>query len=244
MNAQSAEQKARRDLAAAHRLAVMENLHEGTWNHFSLKHPERPEQIFLTPGNIHWSEVCASNLALMGPQREMVAGDIEPNFAAWIIHYPIHRARPDLQCLMHAHPPYATAMSMCEGLEFNDRSCQAATHFYRDIAYFDVYDGALREEEEGERMAAALGTRRVLVLRNHGVLVGGASVGHAWQSLYLFERACMFQMLAATVPNRPLNLIPSEIAAKEGEYAHHPVWEERFQNLKRVLDRREPSYLN
>ena len=242
MNQSNAVTAAREDLAAAHRLAVMENLHEGTWNHFSLKHPDHPEQIFLTPGHVHWSQVSASDLVLMGPQSEIISGELEPNIAAWIIHYPVQRARPDLQCLMHVHTPYATALSMRTDLTFNDRASQAAGHFYRGVAYFDTYDGST-EREEGERMAEALGERRVLVLRNHGYLVGGETVGHAWHNLYLFERACMFQMLANGNDNN-LNLISDEAAAEVAEYARTPVWQQRFRNLRSVLDANEPDYVN
>lgn len=242
MGQPSSEVSAREDLAAAHRLTVMENMHEGTWNHFSVKHPERPEQIFITPGHVHWSQVCASNLVLMGPQREIVSGELEPNVAAWIIHYPVQRARPDLQCLMHVHTPYATAMSMRTDIMFNERSCQAAAHFYDEVAYFNTYEGSF-EAGEGELMAEALGDKRVLMLRNHGFLVGGETVGHAWQNLYLFERACMFQMLANGNDNN-LALIPVDAAAEVAAYARDPLWEHRFQNLRSVLDKREPDYVN
>ena len=239
-----AERTAREDLAAAHRLTVMENLHEGVWNHFSLEHPEHPEQIFLTPGHLHWSEVCAGNLVLMGPQREIISGEHEPNVAAWIIHYPVQRARPDLKCLMHVHTPYATAMGMRPDIAFSDRSCQAAGHFYGQVAYFDTYDGSV-DAEEGERMAEALGNKRVLMLRNHGVLVGGETVGHAWHNLYLLERACMFQMLAVNGASpEGLSLIPVEAAEGLAEYARNPLWQRRFGNLRRVLDKREPDYRN
>lgn len=235
------EQQAREELAAVHRLTVMENLHEGTWNHCSLKHPEHPERIMLTPGHIHWSEVCASNLVVMGPQQEMIAGDLEPNSAAWIIHYPIQRARPDLKCLMHVHTPYATAMSMRTDITFNDRASQAAAHFFDSVAYFNTYDGST-DAEEGEHMAEALGDKRVLMMRSHGYLVGGETIGHAWHNMYLFERACMYQMLAGE--QGALALIPPEVATEVEQYSHEPLWATRFNNLRKVLDKREPDYIS
>ncbi|MBS34703.1 MAG: hypothetical protein CMO26_02110 [Thiotrichales bacterium] len=236
------EQHARRQLAAAHRLTVMENFHEGTWNHFSLKHPDNPELIFLTPGHVHWKQVNASNLVLMGPQKNMVSGELEPNVAAWIIHYPIQRARPDLKCLMHVHTPYATALSMRADLRFNTRASQAAGHFHGSVAYFDTYDGST-EEEEGIRMAEALGDNKLLVLRNHGYLVGGETVGLAWHNLYMFERACMFQMLAEGNDNN-LSLIDEHAAAELEEYSRASIWDTRFDNLCALLDDKEPDYLN
>ena len=89
-----------------------------------------------------------------------------------------------------------------------DTRSQAAAGFHDDVAYFDLYDGILRAEEEGDRMAQVLGDKRVLIMRNHGVVIAGASVGHAYLSLYLLERACQFQLLATGESNHELNQIP------------------------------------
>ena len=132
----------------------------------------------------------------MGPQQEMISGDLEPNSAAWIIHYPIQRARPDLKCLIHVHTPYATAMSMRSDITFNDRASQAAAHFFDSVAYFETYDGST-EAEEGEQMAEALGNKRVLIDEKPRLSGGRARPSVTpGANMYLFERACMYQMLA------------------------------------------------
>ena len=113
----------------------------------------------------------------MGPQAEIISGPKKPNDAAWIIHYPIHRANQDAKCVLHAHPPYSTALSMRKDGMLDTRCCQAAAAFHDDVAYFDLYDGILRAEEEGDRMAEILGEKRVLMMRNHGLVVTGKNVG-------------------------------------------------------------------
>ena len=236
------EGEARRELAAAHRLAVMDGLNEGTWNHLSLMSPENTEQMLISPANTHWSQVCASGLTLMGPDATLISGP-PANGAAWIIHYPVHRARTDAKCLMHAHPPYTTALGMRKDWKLDTQCCQAAAGFHRDVAYFDLYDGTLREQEEGERMAEALGDKRVLMLRNHGVLVAGPTVGAAYADLYTLERACMFQLLAAD-EGVELNHIPEDIAVEMGGHARESPSDEHFLGMKRVLDQREPDYVN
>ena len=233
------EHEARCDLAAAHRMAVMDRLNEGTWNHFSLMSPVDAEQMLISPGDTHWSMVTASNLTLMGPQNNVISGP-QPNGAAWIIHYPVHRARPDALCIMHTHPPFATALGMREDWKLDTRCCQAAAFFHDDVAYFDTYDGELRDAEEGERMAETLGDKRVLMLRNHGVLTAAPTVAQAYMDLYLLERACMFQMHAAG-DGVALNQIPEEVASKigasgrRGQVGH-------FNGMKQVIDAKEPDY--
>ena len=103
--------QARVDLAAAHRLAVRDDLHEGTWNHLSLVVPGEPDKILITPGVCHWSQITASSLAVVGPDDELdeMRGSNDHLWVGYRIHYPLHRARPDAICVLHAHPPYATA---------------------------------------------------------------------------------------------------------------------------------------
>ena len=239
------EYQARCDLAAAHRLAVMDGLNEGSWNHFSLMSLTEPTHMMITPGDTHWSQVCASNLAVMGPQAEIISGPRPPNAAAWIIHYPLHRARKDAKCVLHAHTPYATALSARKGGVLDTRSSQAAASFHDDIAYFDLYDGILRAEEEGDRMAEVLGDKRVLMMRNHGVVIAGASVGHSYLSLYLLERACQFQLLATGDGEHELNQIPEDVAAHIGRENRKPASGDRhFQGMKEVLDEKDPGYVN
>ena len=77
----TAEQETRRDLAAAHRLAVRDGLNEGTWNHLSAMSPDDPEIMLISPGYTHWSQVTANNLAAVGPDGEPVSGDSRPTRA-------------------------------------------------------------------------------------------------------------------------------------------------------------------
>ena len=233
------EHQARCDLAAAHRIAVLDGLNEGTWNHFSLMSPVEPEQMLISPGDTHWSMVKASNLTLMGPQAEVLSGP-KANPAAWIIHYPVHRARPDARCVMHTHPPFATALGMRKDWKLDTRASQAAALLHDDVAYFDEYDGVLRDAAEGERMAAALGGKRVLVLRNHGVLTAAPTVAQAYMDLYLLERACMFQIHAAG-DGAVLNQIPEEVAKQIGESGRRGR-SGHFEGMKQVIDAQQPDY--
>src|SRR4051812_24838660 len=106
---QSTEHTARVDLAAAHRLAVINDLAEGTWNHFTHRLPGDPYQILMTPLNVHWSQVRASNLCAWGPDPEAPRQVDVLTWTGWQIHYPLYEARPDIACALHLHPPYTTA---------------------------------------------------------------------------------------------------------------------------------------
>jgi len=241
MNSNSAEREARKDLAAAHRLAVLHGLNEGVWNHISLLSPDDPSQMLISPGHTHWSQVRASNLALVDEHGNERSGAAAPIRAGWIIHYPVHKARPDAQCVIHVHSPYITAMSIRDDIRFEPRSSQQAARFHDDLVYYEVYDGVLEDESEGERMAEALGGKRVLLLRNHGALIATDSLAKAYLDLYQLERACMYQLLA-TAGGGTMALIPEDIAAEMGVLARQGHNLEHFDGMRRWVEEHQPDF--
>lgn len=239
----SLEQETRRDLAAAHRLAVRDGLNEGTWNHLSAMSPDDPDVMLISPAYTHWSQVTAGSLAAVDPDGEPVTGENRPTRAGWIIHFPVHQAQPSAQCLMHVHSPYITALSMKKDVRLDTCSSQQAAQFHDDVAYFEVYDGLLHNEDEGRRMADVMGDKRVLMMRNHGAMVAGSSVGGAYIDLYQLERACMYQLLAMTGGGE-LAQIPQDIAAAMSVQARDGHSEPHFGAMRRLLDAKEPDYVN
>ena len=237
----SSEYEARTDLAAAHRLAVRHGLNEGVWNHISLLHPDNDDHMLISPGHMHWSQVSASNLAHMDTEGNMISGERAPIRAGWIIHYPVHKARPDARCVLHVHAPYITAMSIRKDMLFETRSSQQSTPFHNDIVYYDVYDGLLDSESEGFRMAETLGDKRVLMLRNHGALVVAPSVAMAYLYVYQLERACMYQLLAVAGGGE-MQLIPEEIASEMAAQSRAMTSHGHWDGMKRWIEAVEPDY--
>jgi ribulose-5-phosphate 4-epimerase/fuculose-1-phosphate aldolase len=138
--------------------------------------------------------------------------------------------------------PYATALTSLEDTPLEPIS-QNALRYYNDVAYDDSYNGIASDVEEGERMARALGAKRVLFLANHGVVVVGPSIPKAFEDLYYLERACQVQVLAHST-GRPLRRVSDNIAGatfKSPETEHHYA-DAHFAALKRLLDAEDSSY--
>jgi len=235
------EQAVRVDLAAAFRLAVRLDLHEGVCNHFSVMLPGG--RFLLNAYGLHWSEVTASNLLTLDSEGRVLAGEGEYEKTAFYIHSRIHLANPHAACVLHTHMPNATALTLLEDgrLEMVE---QNALRFHDDIAYDDVYNGLVVDNTEGDRLARALGKKRVMFLANHGVIVVGPTVAEAFDALYYLERACRLQVLARSMGGRfrPVRKEVIEetyrlIQADTPKYAGA-----HFEALKRILDREEPAY--
>tara|TARA_B100000614_G_scaffold260899_1_gene288976 strand:+ start:871 stop:1617 length:747 start_codon:yes stop_codon:yes gene_type:complete len=242
----AAIKEAREDLAAAYRLAVTHGFHEGICNHFSLAVPGTDDLFLLNPYGMHFSEITASNLLVVDKDGNKVEGEgfIEPT--GFFIHSAIHRSRPDAKCVLHTHMPYALALTMVEGgrLEMAD---QNACRFYDRIAYDDYFGGVALATEEGDRIAAALGDKRVMFMANHGITVVGDTVAAAWEDLYYLHRACQAQVLAMST-GRPLKRVPDEMAKQVAEQVESEAmgatanYRRHFAAMKRLLERDQPDY--
>jgi ribulose-5-phosphate 4-epimerase/fuculose-1-phosphate aldolase len=210
-----AERQARIDLAAAHRLAARFGFNEGIENHLTLLVPGYTDRFYLAPFGLLWSEVCASDLLELDFRGNVVAGRGLVEETALYIHLSVHRLKPTARCVLHTHMPYATALAMLEDPTL-EMASQAALGFHEDIAYVD-YNGLALDYTEGERPATALGSRSVLVLRNHGVLVTAGSMAQGFERLYFSSAPVTAQLLAST--GRALRRPPPPVQATAAQSA-------------------------
>jgi ribulose-5-phosphate 4-epimerase/fuculose-1-phosphate aldolase len=241
-SASAVERAARVDLAAAFRLAVRMDLHEGVCNHFSFMLPDG-KRFLLNRYGLHWSEVTASNLLALDAAGKILEGEGEFETTAFYIHSRIHLANPRAACVLHTHMPYATSLTLLEGgrLEMAE---QNALRFHDDIAYDDTYNGLVVDNAEGDRLARVLGSKRVMFLASHGVIVVGPSVAEAFDLMYYLERACRLQVLARSMGGKLRAVRPAVVSETARmilkdtpKYAGA-----HFAALKRILDREEPGY--
>ena len=241
----AAERAVRVDLAAAFRLAVRFDLHEGVCNHFSAMLDGG--RFLLNSYGLHWSEVTASNLVALDGDGNVLGGTGEIEKTAFFIHSRIHLANAHAKCVLHTHMPHATALTLLEGgrVEMVE---QNALRFHDDIAYDDTYNGLVVDTAEGDRLARVLGTKRVLFLANHGIIVVGPTVAEAFDALYYLERACRLQVLARSMfakEGGKLRQVRPEVARETYRLilADTPKYAgAHFTALKRILDREEPGY--
>jgi ribulose-5-phosphate 4-epimerase/fuculose-1-phosphate aldolase len=232
-------------LAAALRLAVLHELDEGIDNHFTMTVPGRDGQYFILPFGLHWSEARASDLIVFDEAGRVLEGEGTLELSAQCIHAPIHRIT-GARVVLHTHQTWATALNMLADNRLLPAS-QTAAFFHGQIAYDDDYTGLAATLAEGERLAGLMGTRPIVFMRNHGILVTGDTVAQAYRRLYRIERVCRNQILALS-SGRPLQVLSDEVAARilAPNPDDRPPRGERerlfFEAMMRVLDREMPGY--
>ena len=233
------------ELAAALRLAVFHELDEGIDNHFTVTVPGRTGQYLILPFGLHWSEARASDMAIFDEEGRELEGEGSVEMSAYCIHAPIHRIA-GARVVLHTHQTWALALNMLKDNRLLPAN-QTAAFFHGEIAYDDHYTGTADFPSEGERLAKLMGTRPIVFMKNHGVLVTGESMAQAYRRLYKLERVCRTQVLALST-GRPLEVLSEEMVAAvlaPAERESHSR-EERdrlfFEAMMRVLDREMPGY--
>jgi ribulose-5-phosphate 4-epimerase/fuculose-1-phosphate aldolase len=244
---QAERERGRIDLAAAHQVAVLHDFHEGIDNHFTLNVPGRPDRFYLNAFGLHWTEVTASSLIEVSFDGDVVAGQGVADRSAICIHAPIHRLVPGAECVLHTHMPYCTALTQLEDMTL-EMTGQSALYFLDKVAYDHEYNGFADEPTEGERMAALMGDKPILMLANHGVVVTGKTVAQAYHRLYFLERACRTQMFSMWTGMRRKFVAPATIdkvriqARNPNPALEMSPADYHFEALKRLLDARGSNY--
>jgi len=176
--------------------------------------------------------------------------DYSINLPGYVIHSAIHAARPDVACVLHTHTNAGMAVSTlkCGLLPLT----QTAMRWSR-ISYHD-FEGVVVDLDEQKRLAENLGDSEVMILRNHGLLSVGQTIGQAFSNIYRLEKACQTQLLAMAC-NAEMSLPPQEVIARsnaqlavsptpDAQGRRRPQGSMEWPALKRMLDRRDASYKN
>lgn len=228
-NISAEEWNCRVQLAAAYRMTAKLGLSDLIYTHISARVPGTHDQFLLNPHGWFFDEITASSLVKVDVNGVPIGDDrFKVNAPGFTIHSSLHRARPDVECVVHLHtiPGMAVAAMECGLLPLN----QVSMPFYNRIGYHD-YEGLSLDLSERERIVASMGDKPYLILRSHGLLTTGRSVAEAFVRMYNMNRACEVQ-LAAMSAGQKLVVPPPEVCEHTARQA------EDYENRSTVyLDR-------
>ena len=228
-------------LASAFRLFAKFGFSEGVAGHITVRDPELLDHFWVNPFGMHFAHIRVSDLILVNEKGEVVEGNRPVNEAAFAIHSRLHMARPDVVAAAHAHSLYGKTWSTLGRLL--DPLTQDACAFYEDHSLFADYTGVVYEASEGDRIAEALGTRKAVILQNHGILTVGSTVDEAAWFFITMDRSCQSQMMAESVGKPiPISHESALVAQKQvgnarvGWFQYQPLWDLIIREQPDLLD--------
>ncbi|WP_297726128.1 class II aldolase/adducin family protein [Limnohabitans sp. Rim8] len=241
------EWQARVDLAACYRLTAHYGMSDMMANHITLRVPGQEHAFLTNPYGMMYEEMTASCLVKIDHDGEVLYkpdfGDLNYglNKPGFILHSAVHKARPEVNCIIHTHTAAGLAVSSlaCGMLPIN----QTAMRFL-NVSYHD-YMGVVLDMAEQEILVQDLGTTDAMVLRNHGLLTCGRSVGEAFNWMHRMELSCRAQ-LAAMACNTPLQPVSQQVLDETfmnyQPQTRRPFGVMEWPGLLRMLDRMDPSF--
>ena len=238
-----AERRARYELAAAFRLAALFGWDDHVATHMSARLPDG--SFLMNPFGLLFEEITASSLMridLDGNVLEIPEGCML-NPAGFTVHSAVLLGRPDVNCAIHFHTHDGVAVSaLKEGLL---PLSQNALNIWADVGYHE-FEGVITATEERDRLAADMGSKNLLILRNHGTLAAGRSIASAFYRIQALEWACTAQVRTLSM-GRELHL-PDDATIGGMMQVTNPDWvngfaEERFwPAMLRKAERECPGF--
>lgn len=237
------EWEARVNLAACYRLVAHYGWDDMIFTHISAKLPDG--NFLINPYGMFFDEITASSLVKIDLQGNILQDTpYAVNPAGFTIHSAVHEVREDASCVIHLHTVPGTAVATSnEGLlPLN----QTAMLVRENIAYHE-YEGVALDHDERPRLQADLGTKKLMLLWNHGTLAIGESIPEAFMNIYFLERACEMQVATLSC-TKDVHIAPEGIPEKTGQTFAMPgagqyvADELAWPALLRKLDRIDPSF--
>jgi ribulose-5-phosphate 4-epimerase/fuculose-1-phosphate aldolase len=241
------EWRARVDLAACCRLIELYGMSDMMANHVSARVPGEPGAFLLNPYGVLYEEITASSLVKVDLDGAVLAKpdfgalDYGINKAGYVLHSAIHGARHEVDCVIHTHTWANMAVSAldCGLLPMT----QTAMRFLR-IGYHD-YQGVVLDTAEQASLVADLGQSEALILRNHGAVTVGRTIGEAFNWMHRLELACRSQLAAQATGRALVAVPPAVLEATWNNYqrgTRRPYGLMEWPALLRKLDRLDPGY--
>ena len=238
------EWQMRVDIAACYRLVALFGMNDLVYNHISGRVPGEEGHFLINPYGYAYEEVTASSLVKIDFDGKLVLDSgtgYGINQAGFVIHSAVHKARHDVDCVIHTHSPAGMAVSAlkCGLLPLTQNAM-----FFGELGYHD-YEGPAIDLDEQKRLVRDLGSSAAMILRNHGLLTAGRTVCDAFVTMHWLEKACQAQVMAMACNTELNHPKPETVKVTNDRYKpgqRRNITELEWPAMLRMLDRRDPSF--
>jgi L-fuculose-phosphate aldolase len=198
---------------------------------------DSPETYWTLPLGLSFGEAAPERMVLVDRDLITLSGEGKAN-PATRFHLWIYRARPDIQAIVHTHPPYASTLAAAaQSLAIGHMD---SAMLFDDCAFLPEWPGVPVADREGEIIAGALGSRSAIILAHHGMLTAGRSVQEAAVLAVTVERSARIQVRAAALGG--VKPISGEDARKARDFLRTPtIINSTFSLWARKARKRLPS---
>jgi len=222
-------------LIAAGKVLVAEGQDDFTRGHISFRLPDDPGRFFMKAHSLGLDEITLQNILTIDLDGKVVAGKARRHSEVFI-HSEVFKARADVNCVIHTHPIHAVALSAtgralkCYG--------QPGALFYQALGVYSDTINLIRTPAMGAGVARALGSGRGVLLKNHGVVVTGATIEEAVIGVIMLENGAMTQLLTEAAGDPAPEFPRADIEKLKADISQSEQFKINFDYLARRVKRR------
>jgi L-fuculose-phosphate aldolase len=225
----------RQQMVMAGKVLAAEGHDDFTRGHVSMRLPDDPKLFFMKPHSVGLDEITLQNILTIDLEGNVVAGKARRHSEVYI-HSEILKARPDLNCVIHTHSPYAVALSGT-GRPMRAYS-QPGALFCGEVGLYTDTIALIRSHAMGAGVAKALGQHRAVLLKNHGPVMTGKTIAEAVVAATMLENAAMIQLAVEAAGDAAPEFPPDDLAKLKSEISQAEQFQINFDYLVRRVKRR------
>ena len=224
----------KQQLIVAGKVLVAQGQDDFTRGHISFRLPDDACLFFMKAHSLGLDEITPQNILTIDLDGNVVAGAARRHSEVYI-HSEIFKARADVNCVIHTHPTYSIALS-ATGRPLKCYSQPGALFYDALGAYTDTIN-LIRSPAMGAGVARALGRGRAVLLKNHGVVVTGASIAEAVIGTIMLENGAMVQLLAEAAGDPAPEFPRADIEKLKADIGQPEQFQINFDYLARRVKR-------
>jgi HCOMODA/2-hydroxy-3-carboxy-muconic semialdehyde decarboxylase len=210
------------DLVIANRILANEDVVDA-YGHVSIRHPENPKHFFLAR-SLAPDLVTKDDIVELDLECNPVGGDKRPLYLERFIHGAILEARPEINCVVHAHAedtlPFGIAPATPLQPVIHSGSFMGST-----VPVWDIQDEfgdtniLVANMAQGRSLAKALGPNNVALMSAHGFAAAARSLIEVVRLSVYTPRNARALMKAKQLGGKVRTLTQGEIDARSKGYS-------------------------
>jgi L-fuculose-phosphate aldolase len=191
-------------------------------------------ELLVTPTSINKGDVTEQSILKIDLQGRVISGSLRPS-SETKMHLAIYKARPDIQAIVHAHPPAATGFAACR-IRLDQDVLLPEVIFGLGRIGFAEY-GTPSTDEVPDAVVKEIPGCEALLLSNHGALTVGADVMQAYYRMEVLEMYARVRLVTRILGE------PKPLSATEVSALHKVREAQGWGGTKKALENVDPALI-
>ena len=153
------------------------------------------DEIAITPAGSNKGFMTEDDVVVVDMNGTKLRGNGKPS-SEGKMHYEIYKLRPDVQAIIHAHPPFAVGFALAHR-DLPDDILPEATIVLGHVPCLPYVTPSTMEL--AREVAQGLAHRNAAFMANHGAITAGVDLEEAYNRMELLEQTCMSVVYASVL---------------------------------------------